>query len=468
MQVLKALLALGAVITSSLALEQTPCSEICRPVCNSQPSVCFDVCKKTCNGVPNSIDTNDIYFDTRMAFELPGEEIITGGDSSVIPLNDDYYFTTLNGKLYRYTVSSSQTAPLQLIMLYRVPYSRLDQSNGKGLYSVAVDQSYYKNNKLYLLYSSRPESSEDRRRFLPGSKTDPNLLSTATLDHYTTIQEITMNGLHAEPGPILKRVEQYTQDAVGNWLGSIHPNPTVRGNTNRLLMATGGNPKEDGLIAMFNSHLSSLTLMSENNKGEVRTEVWSSAVRRPLYCAATIMRTDIVRCIVETEDKDGVVNGTMLYSFKQGSNYGSEAFKRHCSANNLACKQRIEDVMNSDGLIAFPSTECAVRSLTVYSGSRDRMPSFFGKALAVRESCYRPDTKQISEAQLLYIDYNSGYGRWRATPLKIYLQHRFLTNVTILGADRQNTLMIAGYSLTSGTVVVQELLPKKASDFLAY
>lgn len=465
MHILNAGLALFA-LSVAKALSSPPCSQICAPLCLDSSVVCLTACTRTCNGIPHSTDESGVYFSSRIAFELPGDEIITSADSAFLPINDDFYMTTLNGKLYRYTMSTSLTAPLQLLMLYRIPIGRLDQTNGKGLYSVAVDQRYLENSKLYLAYSSKVEPTEDRRRYIPGSKDDPNLLSTLTLDHYTSVQEIVINGLSAEPGPIIKKVEQYTGDAIGNWLGSMHPNPTIRKSTNRLVLATGGNAREDGLIAMFNAHLSSMVMMSENGENVVRTEVWSSAIRRPTDCSITYTRAGIVRCLLETEDHAGHANGTVLYALKQGTNYGSEAFRKHCELNNLGCKQRIEDVMNRDGLLAFPSTDCPVRTMHVYTGSRTRMPSFFGKVLAVRESCFRPEKKSFSEVELLYIDYNAGYGRTRSTPLKLYLQHRFLINTTIIGADNQNGLILAGYSLTSGTVIAQELIPKKAGEFL--
>lgn len=424
-------------------------------------------CNRACSGIPHSRNSKDIYFTTRIAFELPGEEIITGGDAPPNPPNNDLYFTTLNGKLYHYVTSESNgTAAMRLTQLYRVSPTRLDQANGKGLFSVAVDRNYQYNNKLYLGYAMKPSNSEERRRFIPGSKEDPNLLSSMTLDHYTAVQEITLNGPRAEPGEILRQIEQYTPDNVGNWLGALHPDPILHGPENRLLVATGGNARQDGLLAVYGQHLSTMMVLVPKESGKHRDELWASAIRRPVDCSSSATMSRGVRCLLETEDKNGNANGTVLYELKRGTNYGSPEFRRHCAQNSLGCKQRINDLMNRDGLIRFSADECAVRSLHVFTGSRTRMPNFFGKTLGVRESCYRPEEQEFSEVELLYMDYNSAYGRWRATPLKLYLEHRYMINVTLLGADQQNTLLIAGYSLTSGTVVAQELLPEKAGQFI--
>lgn len=441
------------------------CDQLCIPLCQGNTD-CGLTCKRTCNGVPSSRSTKDAYFSTRIAFELPANEIITSGDAPSMPPNHDFYFTTLNGKLYHYVVSDSPTSAMKLTMLFQVSPSRLDVRNGKGLFSVAIDRRFQYNNKLFLCYAMLPDSKEERRRFIPGSREDPNLLAPLDLDHYTTVQEVYMNGARAEPGAYLKKIEQYTPDAVGNWMGSLHPDPSAHGKENRLILATGGNPRQDGLLAIYGPHLSSMTVLTPQLNGGSTEEIWSSAIRRPVDCSTTYLQAGSVRCLLETEDKSGQANGTVLYSLKRGTNYGTPEFRRHCEQNSLGCKQRINDWFNRDGLLAFPSSDCPVRSMHIFTGSRTRMPSFYGKTLALRESCYRPANKEISEIELLYIDYNAGYGRWKATPLKLALEHRFLVNATLLGADNQNTLMIAGLSLTSGTVVVQELIPVKAGEFI--
>jgi hypothetical protein len=448
--------------------QRPTCNSICSPLCfGVKAESCKAACLRICSGIPHSTDSKDVYFTTRLAFELPAEEIITSGDAPPNPPNDDFYFTTLNGKLYHYVTSESNgTAAMQLTQLYRIGTSKLDQSNGKGLFSVAVDRDYLRNRKMYLAYAMKLTPTEERRRYIPGSQKDPNLLSMMMLDHYTTIQEITLNGPRVEPGPVLRQLEQYTSDNVGNWMGALHADPALHGPENRLIIATGGNAREDGLLAAYGQHLSTLKVLVPKENGNHRDELWASAIRRPVECSATATRARGIRCLLETEDIKGNANGTVLYELKRGTNYGSEAFRQHCEKNSLGCTQRINDLSSRDGLIRFSSDECPVRSLHVYTGSRTRMPNFYGKTLGVRESCYNGKDNEFTEVELLYMAYNSAYGRWRATPLKIYLEHRYMINVSLLGADNQNTLMIGGYSLTSGTVVVQEMIPMKAGQFI--
>lgn len=434
---------------------------------------CRDACRRACEGVPHSYSRDDIYFSTRIAFELPPGEIITGGDAPVAPLNHDYYFTTRNGKLYHYVTSDSPTNGLRLTELLQLNKRQLNTRNGKGLYSVAVDRKYAQNNRLYLAYATNQSLAyssvvEPKIYYIP-DPANSDLFSTLTVNHYTVVQEVTLNGPQAQLGPIIREIEQFSPDSVGHWMGALHEDMALHGPANRLLVAVGGNPGQDGLLAVYASHLSSMTVMVPKPGGiGTSEEPWSSAIRRPVDCSASGLSADVVHCLLESEDLQGSPNGTILYALKRGVNYGSADFRRHCSQNKLACKQRINDLMNRDGLIRFPHDECAVRSVHVYTGPRSHMPSLHNQVLVTRDSCYSARTGSIREAELLYVDYNSAYGVYSATPLKLYLEHRFLTNVKLLGADGQATLLLSGVSLSTGKTVVQELIPEKAGQFLAF
>lgn len=436
------LLLLGLLVATALGLS---CERICAPLCTSLP--CMQACSAACSEVPYTPRRRNAEFKITKLFELPPGEKITGGDAPSYPPNADYYFTTLSGKVYLYVSESRQ--PLQL--LYQVP--ALDVSEGKGLYSIAVDRDYGRNNKLYLFYA-RPLGSGDKTEHLIQNQNNPNLYTRLGVDHLSVVEEFIRPVHELIPTQILKKLEQYDNRSAGNWLGAFAPEFGSSGYGNRLMFATGGNPLEDRLLAMFGSHLSSLRYIIPDRK-DVPERVWASSIQTPLVCSTPNTRVGIARCIVEMHGTDGYVNGTGLYRFKEGGNYGSKDFIEFCGIG-LPCQPRYESILNREAILTFPNTSCPVRWVHVYSGWELR--KYYGRVLLTQDSCYDARTRQFTEAQILYVDYNAGrVDSWSTTPLSLELDFRYLVDTKLLGADSHNTLMLSGISLKTGNTVVQRV-----------
>lgn len=408
-------------------------------------------CTGACSEASQTPKRRNAEFKITKVFELPVGERITGGDAPSYPPNADYYLTTLSGKVYCYT--RGRQAPLEL--LYQVP--NMDTIENKGLYSIAIDRDYAVNNKLYLSYAS-PLGPNDKREHQIQNPRDPNLYTPIIVDHLTIVQEFRRPVHQLEPSQVLKKLEQFSNESVGNWIGAMAPMFGTYGTGNRLLFATGGNPMEDRLAAMFGSHLSSLRFIIPD-RPDLGEEMWSSAIQNPIACSSPNIKISAVRCLVEMHDSHGRYNGTGLYNLKQGYNYGSKDFVDFCDIG-LPCRQQFETALNRDAMYIFPldSDNCPVRWVHVYSGWE--LKGYYGRTLLVRDSCYSRRLKAMTEVQILYVDYNSGLGQPRTlTPLVLEMDHKYLVDAKLLGADSHNTLLLTGVSLKTGTTVVQQIKP---------
>ena len=430
------------------------CREICRPICAT--TACLDACVGACSEPQNTPKRRNAEFKIEKLFELPAGERITGGDAPSYPSNLDYYFTTLCGKVYYY-VEGSRDQPR---VIYQVP--DLGTANEKGLYSIAMDRDYGRNNKLYLSYA-KPLGTDDPRSHLVQNQNNPNLYTPIIVDHLTVIQEFFRPVDALVPSQILKKLEQYSNESVGNWLGAFAPEFGSFGTGNRLLYATGGNPNEDRLLAMFGSHLSTVRYIVPDNK-EVPERQWSSAIQNPIVCSTPNTRISSIRCMVEMHDAQGNVNGTGLYVLKEGTNYGSDDFLEFCGIG-LPCKQKYEKALNRRAVLTFPKTQCPVRWVHVYSGWT--MRRYYGRVLLVQDSCYNAKTKTFTEAQILYADYNAGLKEpWTTTSLVLEMDNKYLVDAKLLGADSHNTLLLSGISLKTGNTVVQSVKLKPNNHWI--
>ena len=408
-RMLRLLLLLSLTLLSIRA--QQYCTNNCLQLCQTEKDTeyenkCKEQCHKACSGKQQSRPVNDPYFRTEFLFELPTNERITGGDSPWKPANADYYFTTLSGKLYHYVTTTGA-----LDVIYTVDPMVLSVSANKGLYGVTIDRDYNVNQKMYLHYSSVILPGEQKDYFI---QDDPmaDLGYVMSVDHFNVIEQLS-HSVYNSPVAVnvLKRIPQFGVKRSGGWIQSFIPRGLFSSG-NRLLFAIGGNSKEELLLARHAPFLSTIHSLVPD-RPDLAEELWASGIRNPISCTATSFKITDIYCLLETLSNNNTVNGTALYRLKLGINYGSENYQKSCEG--LACEQQRNTRYTKDALMTFPDKECPVKSIFTYTG-RD-MPGYKNKIFVTRDSCFDRETKTFTEAQILYVAYNSITADYRATPM---------------------------------------------------
>jgi hypothetical protein len=458
---MRILLLLSACVVAAIAGAAdtaVKCGDSCKIIClkhnSGESNACMATCVKTCSKSAPTFFGKP-YLATVYAFSMPGDTEITGSDSPSKPPNSDTYFTTRDGRLYRY-----ESTRRELTLLFTLEPEELDQRGNKGLYSVAFNRNFNTNGLLYLHYSAPANASAPESSILVENvNANPDLLAYLVVEHYNIILQLRSYSYddvrRDTPTRMLQKHSQFSADRSGGWMKAGVRHPMHPSNTSTLLYALGGNAEHASLLVKHGQHLSMIHSMIPESQNRVE-EMWSSGIRNPLSCASSVLKIDYIYCLVEDS-----VNTRTLYQLKRGVNYGSPNYQHLC--NGAACEGKRQPLLGLTGLLNFSRTdECPVRSIVLYTGHE--MTRFKAHLFLSRDACYLPSKGTLNPTEILHLAYSSITGLWTTKPISTKFYDNLIVNTTILGGDLHDDWFLAGNSLRTGEMLIQRIEARKAGD----
>lgn len=394
------------------------CRQSCDLVCRGEATECTAACVSSCES--GARRTEDPYLSLEFVTALDADaNEVTGSDSP----NANMYFTTRNGKVYRFDPSMRQ-----INVVHTINPLLLDTRNNKGLYDIKFHGRYdgHTNRRVYLQYAT-PSDEEG-------------------VDHYNVIAEYDMLDDQASGAEnfrllrTIKRIPQINTQRSGGWLGT-HLRSTYEGDW--LYFATGGNIDESVEAVRAVPYLSTVWGVRPDitdASGEMVNRRWASGVKNPISCDASFFEAGWFHCLLE--DAHGAVH---VQKVERGFNYGSPNYVRDCKGENCD-SDRPSKASRTAPLTSFAADGCPVHSLQLYTGSKSI--EFKLSKLMIRSSCYSStrNTYAPLEIRKLYSD-KAG---WDTVVVPTRTPEHFLVNASLVGADRHDALFVSGYSLHEG------------------
>ncbi len=423
----------------------------CNFVCGPEDGSCLYACNYNITHAPPSF-FGAPWVRLVQRFNLGElEETVTGCDSPLRGDKENIYFTTLQGKVYRYknTTNSFDT-------VFNLGRSvDLAIGEGKGLYDVAFHREYEKNFLFYLHYAI-PAAPNDLLTLVDkATSRSRQKVYQIKIHHYNVISEFRKIGDSAMFLRQLRKIPQVSEKRSGGWLASGIREGWKYYTENPLYFATGGNTNESIVYGRHMSYLSSLRRFDSNNITEADQQ-WASGIGDPISCASTVHKSGKVVCLIQ------VLNGTrMIYTIEKDMNIGSDNYVEQCTS--AACangkKHRPADRVP---MAVFPTSDCNITSIFIYTGYK--MNKFRGNVFLSRDACYNEKLDVFQSAQLLRLVKNrTSYG-WYASVLPSDFEDGFLVNTSLVGADKHSDFFFSGYSLRTGKLEFYSIDPVRAAN----
>jgi hypothetical protein len=415
---------------ATVASTSGPCTESCHVMCTDP--TCVKDCSDKCHSALTH--TEKPWFQLEHIQSFPAGTQITGSDTPSKPRSRVVYFTTLDGKVYRYNAASNH-----MKMMHKLPAHTLDMRHGKGLYDIAFHRDFDKNGKVYLHYATYPPNdSKERYR-----------------DHDNVIVELETSGLGMDFVREIKRIPQYTPERSGGWTKM----GLREGFSTRkvwLYTAVGGNKEE---IVSRNEGAPALStiyaIAQPEDRTQVEERVWASGIQDPIDCSASVFKADRIQCLIE--DSQGKRH---VQSLRKGYNYGSDEFVESCFGK--VCRNQFSMLASRDALVSFEATECTVRSLQMYTGHN--MRNYQMDMFMTRDACYDSRLKQFNSTEVLRIYRDHSAGQYKTIVMPTNMIDDMMVNTTLVGGDKLDDFYVAGYSMRSGEYSLHRIVPIKAAE----
>jgi hypothetical protein len=406
------------------------CADSCAVECHAP--ACIKSCLEKCHSKANEV--SDPYFELKHIQTFPRGTIITGSDAPSKPRGRVVFFTTLDGKLYRYNANTEH-----MKLVHKMTPHELDLRQDKGLYDIALHRDFHRNGRLYLHYSS-----------LPKDNVKENLR-----DHDNVIAEYEFSGMGLDFVREIKRIPQYTPGRSGGWTKMGLRDGFFSGKV-WLYMAVGGNREEIASRNAGEPALSSIyTIAQPEDRTSVEERVWASGIQNPIDCDASVFKLDRIQCLIE--DSQGRRH---VQSLRKGYNYGSDEFVESC--RGLSCKQQYSALASRNAIVTFQPVECPVRSIQMYTGHnmRDYQMDMF----LTRDACYDSVSGEFRPSELLRIYRDHSAAQYRTVVMPMNMADDLMINTTLVGADKLDDFYMAGYGLRSGEMHLYLIVPVKAAS----
>jgi hypothetical protein len=387
----------------------------CKQFCHEN-ALCSTACGQ------NTTVPTQLYFTLAHAYTFDEATTITGSDNPATPVNRRMvYFTTLDGRIYRYSAMSNV-----MRLMHTIPATQLSRDNGRGLYDIAFHRDFQRTRLAYLHYSAHSEDA----------------------NHDNVIAEYSVTGTGFFFEREVARFPQYTAARSGGWMKMGLKDSFFAG-TAWLYVALGGNTDES-----VRAHESASTIFAlpdpDSHAGNSKPSAWASGIREPIDCDATIFKYDRVYCLIRER------NGTVaLQVLRKGYNYGSENYVKQCVGKH--CQQKGPRIASTEPILKFAATACPVSSVQLYTGHR--MRDFKDDIFLSQDACYDDVQRRFNSTRVLRV-YRDHYElRHDSIAMPTDFANHQLINTTFVGADKQDDLLLFGYSLTSKQYMLFQLQP---------
>lgn len=392
------------------------CQGICEKFCPSTELECAQLCRSAC------LETNkhaNSEFELQYRFSLPAGENITGSDGLRKYSHSTFFFTTLEGSVYRYNTSSTS-----LVKIHHMPVQQLLRGEGKGLYDIALGRDFRTTRFVYLYYAA------------------PCFNSTAAhcnvLSQYRYESESLVYVQDAAVFP------QTSSRRSGGWAKM----DARSYNYATMKVSIGGNENTDANVLQTRPELSSIFSFIPAKQDSDResssyeylwhNEPWATGVGNPISCTRSLLSQRRMYCI--SARADGTHDVLKISGNRHYSNM-SDCEEQTCSDSYKA---------GHAPMLSYQGN-CAPSSITLYTGNTLRKKN---RLLVSLPACY--DGTSLRRASVAEVSFNHKADAWQLSPLRVNAPNLMFSEFVLFGADLHDKLYAGAFSLIDNEYQVFE------------
>lgn len=384
-------------------LLKADCDAGCVTACQPRTSKsCTATCFQECTALQPQRDDTEILY--RPIAPLRDDHRVGGSDAP--KKNQQYlYFVTLPGRIYRI-----DTLTNNLELFFDMKKTMLYRADGCGLYDIAFDTDFGKNQKVYLYYAM--PSTE--------SKYVNALVEYRFYDHGLEFVRHVATFPHTQPS-------SYAFAAVASKRLVSRGEPDI-------VVSNHGNTNNDPALRNDSPYLSSLSYMSSSEQ----PYIWSNSTGHILSCDWSIYKAADVFCLSKREQQGPARISLDVY--RRGRNY-------------LSLASRFKDPI----LHNFTHTACPPQSLKLLSSRT--FGGLRGDVYVERGSCV---IDAFAPAEFLRLFRNNREGKWELYNVKSTTEDGhapLLMNTTFIGADAYDSLYMSAFSVRFNQYFLYEVVP---------